>query len=220
MKHFARIRHLSEVLALLLLIFFSAVKANDLAQPVILVATERLADSALAETVLVAAPLADGSHIGFIVSKPTDDTLASLFPEQVAAREVVDSVYFGGPVLPQALFAIAHSPPARKEGFFELMPGVVVVYETEAIDNIIETAPNDARYFLGFIVWQPGGLNKEIRNGVWQVKPADSGTVFAQKPKNLWKALYHERHGIEARVGPVLPLRAARAGPAASSLAG
>jgi len=207
MKLVTKVAWSFEMLALLFTCFAGAVRASDPAQAVILVATPRLADSPLAETVLVAAPLSDGSHIGFVVSNPTGVTLSSLFPEQAAARRVVDSVFLGGPLLPQTLFAIARSPPAEKHGFVELIPAVFVVFEADAIDQIIETAPNDARYFLGLIVWQPGGLEDEIRDGSWQVRPAEARTVFTSQPKKLWKALYRESHGIEASIDPATPAR-------------
>jgi len=200
MRRFACIPYPSELLMLTLLVLFTtAVKAADLTQPVILVATERLADSPLAETVLVAAPLSDGSHIAFVVSNPTNHTLASLFPEHVAARRVADSVFLGGPLFPQTLFAIAHVPLEHKQGLLELAPGVVVVFQADEIDRIIETAPNDARYFLGLILWPPGGLEEEVDKGVWQARPAEARTVFSQKPRNLWRTLYDGTHSAVAR---------------------
>ena len=35
--------------------------------------------------------------------------------------------------------------------------------------RLLEDAPNDARYFIGFVGWQPGELDAEIARGFWFV---------------------------------------------------
>jgi putative AlgH/UPF0301 family transcriptional regulator len=57
--------------------------------------------------VLIAVPLRDGSHIGFILNRPTPVTPGTLFPEHAPSRKIVAPVYFGGPVLVESLFAVA-----------------------------------------------------------------------------------------------------------------
>jgi putative AlgH/UPF0301 family transcriptional regulator len=85
------------------------------------------------------------------------------------------------------------------------MPGVVLVMDAEAIDRIIETTPNDARYFAGLIVWQPGELDDEVRAGAWEVNPADPSAVFSTHPEMLWKTLSHGGVRLEARSHPDRP---------------
>src|SRR5258705_2810647 len=165
--------------------------ATDLPQPVTLVATRSLASSGFRETVLFAAPMPNGMHIGFVVNRPTDVTLATAFPEHIPSRKVADPLYVGGPVLPQQLFAVARTPPKDAGELLQLMPGLVLVMDGDAIDRIIEATPNDARYFLGLIVWQPGELDEEVGAGAWEVSPADASAVFAAHPEMLWKTLSH-----------------------------
>jgi putative transcriptional regulator len=173
--------------------------AADLSQPMTLVATPRLASSEFNETVLFAAPLPNGMHIGFIVNRPSDVPLATAFPEHGPSRKVVDPVYFGGPIMPQMVVAVVRTPAQDAKTQLELMPGVVLVVDGEAIDRIIETTPNDARYFAGFIVWQPGELDDEIRAGAWEVDPADPSAVFSAHPEMLWKTLSHGGVRLEVR---------------------
>ncbi len=47
----------------------AAAPAADLSQAVILVASARLADSSFAQTVILAAPLPQGGHLGFVVNR-------------------------------------------------------------------------------------------------------------------------------------------------------
>jgi putative transcriptional regulator len=195
----------SRSLGILLLVLGCAAgtaSATDLTQPITLVATPRLASSEFRETVLFAAPLPNGMHVGFIVNKPSEVALAAAFPEHAPSSKVVDPVYVGGPVLPEMVFAVVHTPPKDAENVLQLMPDVVLVMDGTAIDRIIETTPNDARYFAGLIVWQPGELDEEIRAGAWNVSPADASTVFSANPKMLWKTLSRGGARLEARLQP------------------
>ena len=175
-----------------------AVHAAEVSAPVMLVATERLAGSGYGETVLIAAPLRNGASIGFIINRPTGVKLGALFPEHAPSRRVVDPVYFGGPALPESLFVIARRTPEGKGAGGEaipLMSGLVLVLDGATVDRVIETMPNDARYFAGLVVWRPGELDEEIRAGAWQVLPADAKTVFHVNPAGLWRDLHRAEEG-------------------------
>ena len=157
-------------------------------QAVMLVATERLAGSGYEETVLVATPLPGGEHVGFIINRPTKVKLAMLLPEHAASRKVVDPVYLGGPLLTESLFALARRAPEGGD-VIPLESGLVLAIDAVTVGRLIETMPNDARYFAGLVVWQAGELDDEIRAGAWEVRPADAGTVFHANPAGLWKEL-------------------------------
>ena len=179
-------------LATLLVLFVAltgAARAADLSQAVILVASERLAGSPFEQTVILAAPLPQGGHVGFVVNRPTGVKLETLFPEQPSTRNVADPVYAGGPVLSNAVFAVTRKAPENNGNFFAPMPGLVVVIDGATVDRIIETTPNDARYFVGLMFWAPDDLEDEIRNGAWEVRPADVDTVLRANSTGLWKSL-------------------------------
>jgi putative transcriptional regulator len=154
-----------------------------------LVATANLAGSGFDEAVLVAAPLPAGGHVGFIVNRPTSVKLASLFPEHAPSSKVLDPVYVGGPVFPEGVFAVTRRAPEGDENSIALMPGLVAVFGAASVDRVIETTPNDARYFVGLMVWRPGELDEQIRAGTWAVRPADADTVLATNSDALWKTL-------------------------------
>lgn len=189
-------------LGILLVVFgygISMVSAADLQRPLTLVASPSLAGSDFRETVLVAAPLPNGMHVGFIVNRPSGVKLAAVFPEHPPSRKVVDPVYVGGPMVPEMVFAVVPEAPKDTDNVLQLMPGVMLVLDAEAIDRIIETAPNDARYFAGLIVWQPGELDEEVRAGAWEVNAADPSAVFSKNPQMLWKTLSHGGVRLEVR---------------------
>ena len=138
---------------------------------------------------ILAAPLPQGGHLGFIVNRPTQVKLETLFPEQHSTRNVGDPVYAGGPILSNAVFAVTRKAPENNGNFFSPMPGLVVVIDSATVDRIIETTPNDARYFVGLMFWAPDDLEDEIRNGAWEVRPADVDTVLRANSRELSKSL-------------------------------
>ena len=158
-------------------------------QAVMLVATERLAGSGYDEAVVVAVPLPTGEHLGLIINRPTDVKLATLLPAYAPSRKVVDPVYLGGPALSESLFALARRAP-DDSSVIPLGPGLVLVMDGAAVDRVIETMPNDARYFVGLVVWLSGELEEEIRAGAWEVQTADPRAVFHANPAGLWQELH------------------------------
>ena len=182
---------------LLLACAAGAVGAAETSTPMVLVATDRLDGSGYAETVLFAAPLPNGSHIGFIINRPTRVKLSTLFPEHAPSRKVTDPVYFGGPVLTESLFAVARGVPEGAGQTVPLMPGLVLAIDAPTVDRIIERTPNAARYFAGLVIWQPDELAEELRAGAWEVLPAEAKTVFAANPGELWKGLRSAPQGMK-----------------------
>jgi putative transcriptional regulator len=164
-------------------------RAEDLSQPATLIASEDLDGTALAQTVVIAAPLPGGGHVGFIINRPTALKLGEVLPDKASARAVVDPVYLGGPRLTDTLFALSREAPDDADGAIPLLPDLFVVFDEDSIDRIIDHNPNAARYFVGIFVWPPGELDKEVRAGIWGVKPLDTNAVFRKQPKHLWSEL-------------------------------
>jgi len=176
--------------ALLVLIACTgAARAADLSHAVMLVATQMLAGSSYEETVVLAAPLPLGGHMGFIVNRPTNVKLETLFPEHTPSRKVAEPVYLGGPFLSDGLFAVARSKPEGDGEALEIMPGVFAVFDGTSIDRLIESTPNATRYFAGLMAWAPGELDEEIHAGAWDVRPARADFVLGGNTATLWKAL-------------------------------
>ena len=166
----------------------SAARAADLSEPVILVASSLLDQTPFQQAVVLVTPLDKGGHIGFIINKPTGVKLQELFPDDQAARKVKESVYLGGPAFLDSVFAVTRKPP-RLGDAERLMPGLFVVMDSDAIDRIIATTPNEVRFFLGMMVWKPGALEEEVRQSVWELRPADVELVLHARSPGLWRSM-------------------------------
>jgi putative transcriptional regulator len=167
----------------------AAARGADLSEPVILVASSALAGTPFEQAVVLAAPMPDGGHIGFIINKPTGVKLQALFPEDTAARRVTEPVYLGGPVLMPGVFAVTRKAPEGDGAVIPLMPGLVAVLDGATIDRIIKNTPDEARYFLGLMLWKAGDLEDQVSQNTWELRPADVDTVLRARSPGLWNSL-------------------------------
>lgn len=163
----------------------AAAQANtDLSKPLLLVATPELL-GLYSHAVLIAVPMEGDRHIGFIVNRATKMTMAKLFPDHAPSAKVVDPVYFGGPEASETLFALLRRDPGKPSK--RLSQDLFVVANGKAIDKVIETTPNEARYLAGFVGWKPGELAYEFKSGAWYAFDADADAVFRKSADSLWE---------------------------------
>ena len=166
-----------------------AAGAEDLSQPVLLVASSALEGSAFEQTVVLAAPLPNGGHIGFILNRPTKVKLVALFPNDAAAQNVTEPVYLGGPALVSGVFALTRNAPPDGGMIVPLMPGLVAALDAKTVDRILATHPNDARYYAGLMLWNANELEQEVDRNAWEVRPADADTVLSARAHGMWNSL-------------------------------
>jgi len=175
---------MKRILALVLLLAAGLAQAQS-AKPLTLVASPAL-QGLYSHTTLIVVPAGE-SHLGFIVNRATDVKLATLFPEHAPSAKVADPVYFGGPEMVDAIYAVVRHDPGV--GGLRLFGDLYLVAGSDAVDRVIEQTPNDARYFAGFVGWKPGELAKEIEAGYWYVADADPTLFFRHDPARLWDEL-------------------------------
>lgn len=171
--------------ACLLLLAACAASAQDLDKPLLLVAAPEM-QGPYSHTTLLVVPVAN-QHIGFILNRATDLKLGTLFPEHEASAKVADPVYLGGPEHANEIFAVVpHDPggPAMR-----LFGDVFLTAHAPVVDRIIEQTPNAARYFVGFVGWQPGELAAELAAGWWYLAEPDPALVFSKDTGAMWESL-------------------------------
>ena len=180
---------LSLLTAMLLALCASVAAAADLPQTVLLVAKRNLRDRLYGASILIAKPIGDERHVGFIMNKPTNLTLGKLFPKHGPSQKVIDPVYLGGPTGPEVIFAIvkdAKSPGGRS---MQLTSGIYLAYDSAVVDHIIETQPQQARFFAGMVLWAPSELDEEVRRGLWYVLDPQPDILLRKTTDNLWEEL-------------------------------
>jgi putative transcriptional regulator len=180
--------------------FFSAAAAAAPEETVLLVAKRGFEDPVYGSTIVLARPVEGGGHVGFIVNKPTKINLAELFPEHEPSKKVVDPLFLGGTVDINLVFALVERRRSEKDGSIRIAPDLFLAYETKAVDRIIESESDHARFFLGLVVWRPGQLDDELDRGLWYVQEPEAKLVLRRKTDGLWEELV--RRG-EARANTI-----------------
>ena len=167
----------------------------------ILVAHPSLRDLDYRQTVLIAAPAPNGGHVGVILNRPTRRPLASLFPQHEPSKKVIDPVYYGGPFSRGALVALVKTDATPADGAVALTRSLHMAFRANVIDQIIETTPNEARYYVGYVGWRPGELKGELDRGLWSVLNVDPEMVFRKDTDGLWEELLQQTRRIRAKTG-------------------
>lgn len=177
---------MKRTLALIALLVAACVcRAEDLTRPLLLVASPAL-QGAYSHTALLVFPMKD-QHAGFILNRSTDVKMATVFPDHAPSAKVAEPIYFGGPEMMDSLFALVRKDPGP--GSVRVLGDLFVTAEADCLDRIIETTPNDARYFAGFVGWKPGELAKEIESGYWYVEEFDPSQAFRKDAGAMWDEL-------------------------------
>jgi putative transcriptional regulator len=190
------------LIALMALVVTGTPALADGDDAMILIAHPQFRDLEYRQTVLVAAPAPSGGHVGVILNRPTRRSLGSLFPEHEPSKRVADPVYYGGPFSRGALVALVRSDNAPGTGSVLLMKNLYLAFRANTIDHVIETTPNEARYFVGYVGWRPGELKGEIDRGLWSVTGADLDLVFRKDTDGLWEELLQQSKRIRAALPP------------------
>jgi putative transcriptional regulator len=173
-------------------------QAQDDDSAMLLVAHPAFRDLDYRQTVLLAAPGPNGGHVGVILNRPTKRSLSSLFPEHEPSKKVLDPVHYGGPFSRGALVALVKTDSAPGAGTVQVMKNLYMAFRVNTIDEVIESRPNDARYYVGYVGWRPGELKSEIERGIWSVLGADLDVVFRKDTEGLWEEMLQQTKRIRA----------------------
>lgn len=187
------------LVALALALLAGPLYAQSTKEPLILVAVPKLSGF-YQQSVLIAVPVAGNRHVGFIINRPTEVSMARLFPGHDASRKVASPIFLGGPEMVTSVFAMLKATDTPEGKTFAVMPGVQVVAEAKSIDKIIEQTPNAARYYAGFVAWQPGELAQELERGFWFTMSAQPDLMFREDVGGMWEELLERAQRVRTRL--------------------
>jgi putative AlgH/UPF0301 family transcriptional regulator len=161
----------------------------DISETVLLVAKRSLKDRIYGTSILLARPIGEERHVGFIVNKPTSMTLGKLFPKHIPSQKIVDPVYLGGPTGPEVIFAMVKGSQSPGGRSLQLAPGLFLAFDSAIVDHIIETQPQQARFLAGMVMWQPLELAEEVKRGLWHVLPPQPDLLLRKSTDTMWEEL-------------------------------
>jgi putative transcriptional regulator len=129
--------------------------------------------------------------VGLIVNRPTGLPVGKALPKLAGNR--VESIWIGGPVDARALFVL-HRMPYMSKASEEVLPGLYMTTDCDAIQQILKLCPPDPegellRPCVGYAGWGPGQLESELESGSWHVVSAPPPAFFQGSPTSLWREM-------------------------------
>jgi putative transcriptional regulator len=140
-----------------------------------------------AGTVLFVVPAENGSHLGFVLNRPTATPVAEMLAEVPEADKVVSPVYFGGPFQRATVSALVLSPLRPTEDAVRVLPDLYLVRGREEAELVAGRVPSRARFFVGQVRWARGELQAELASRAWIVAEPDVELVINGSADTLWQ---------------------------------
>lgn len=139
---------------------------------------------------------------GVIINRPTNRSLADLLPSQ-RFEAFTDPIFFGGPVVPQGLFALFQSDKYSGPAL-PMLPGVYLAVLPDSVDALLNKPPPRIRFFSGYSGWAPGQLQGELDRGDWLIVDADVKLVFLRDTSRLWEDMVRRARAVRAEAAPAI----------------
>lgn len=178
--------------AALLLAFLGATAVAQQDGPpnaVLLVAKPGLLDRNFRQTVVLVTQAADGSTVGVILNRPT--------PEKNPTTG--ETVYSGGPVMPQVTVALFRTENVPQAAAFPVLKGIYLSMHPANVESLLARRDGSYRLYSGFSGWAPRQLESEMVREGWHMLPATEDVLFRTDTSKLWQEL-NER--ARSRRGP------------------
>ena len=157
-----------------------------------LVARPSILDPLFAKSVVLMLPLTgEPLVVGLILNKPTQITLAKLFPGNRLLKDRTETAYMGGPVEPDVAALVFHSPRPFDQALL-LYDDVYVTFDLKFITARLKDPKQtgDVRLFLGRAQWDPRQLQDEAFNGSWYSLRAEGQVIFEGNSEKLWQRMH------------------------------
>ena len=154
---------------------------------ILLIARSELPDPNFGGAVVLVMNNVGAGPVGVIINRPTQVSVARLFPDLENLAQLHDKVYFGGPVEFGSVWFLfrAAKPP---EHAIQACDGVYFSANRELLMQLLHRdKPMDGlRIFIGYSGWGPGQLEAEIAHGDWSMEHAAADAIFKRKSEHPW----------------------------------
>lgn len=178
------------------LVLAAAAHAQGQSRSLFLIARPGLPDPNFRESVVLVIHSEGTETTGVIINRPMNRSLADLLPGE-RFEPFTDPIFFGGPVIPQGLFALFQSDKYSGPAV-PMLPGVFLAVRPDSVDALLSKPPTKIRFFSGYSGWAPGQLQGELDRGDWLVVDADAKTLFLRDTSRLWEDMVRRARAVHA----------------------
>jgi len=152
----------------------------------LLIASPTLRDPNFARSVVLLCEHGDEGSMGLVLNRPTSHRVA----EAIAGMPdcASQTLFWGGPVQ-QQLVLVLHRSALEAPGGRELVDGMALGNDRDALVQILESNPDPAsrvRIFSGYAGWSAGQLAEEMDMHSWIASPAQAAWLFDTEPDCMW----------------------------------
>jgi putative transcriptional regulator len=160
----------------------------------LLIAMPTLADPNFSQTVTVVCEHTDKGALGIVVNKPLpmrlSDVLSQMNIEPLSEGIAAKAVLRGGPVNTDRGFVL-HRPGGKWDHSHRVSDTVQVTTSRDVLAAMARgEGPEDAFIALGYAGWEPGQLEREIKENSWLSMPIDARMVFEVPYEERWSAAW------------------------------
>jgi putative transcriptional regulator len=166
----------------------------------LLIAMPSLSDPNFSHTVTLICEHTDKGALGIVLNKPLPmrlcDVLSQMKLEPLDDNIGSQPVLRGGPVHTDRGFVL-HRPGGEWDSTHKVSELIQVTTSRDVLAAMARgEGPSDAFIALGYAGWDPGQLEREIRDNAWLAVPATSNLVFELPFEQRWEASW-QTLGVE-----------------------
>ena len=151
----------------------------------LLISEPFLHDDYFRRAVVLIAEHNEKGTVGFILNKPLDILVTEAIPDFPEYDKVA---FFGGPVQRDQLYFV-HTAGEKIEGSFPIGKDLFWLGDFDIVKQKIEDkeiTSKEIRFFIGYAGWEPGQLEKELKEKSWFVSKCDNDLIFNVDSSMMW----------------------------------
>jgi putative transcriptional regulator len=172
---------------------------HEPANGLLLVAKPTIREPTFARTVVLVSQTGNGSTVGVILNRPTRLKLADFLSGEFNTANYRDPIYFGGPVMRQALVMVMRADAAPPAAAFHVLKNVWLTMHPDNIEKMLADPEARYRVYAGFSGWAPNQLASEVMRDGWYFLQADEATLFRADTENMWEELRQRAERPDSR---------------------
>jgi putative transcriptional regulator len=159
-----------------------------------LIAMPGCEDEGFAQTVTLVCEHGEKGALGIVLNKPLPMRLAEVLAQMKLPTQMETigdkTVLRGGPVHQDRGFVL-HRPGGKWESTHKISETIQVTTSRDVLAAMARgEGPDDAFIALGYAQWEPGQLEREIKENAWLTLPLDESVLFNLPYEDRWLAAW------------------------------
>lgn len=162
----------------------------SLKKGVLLIAARKLQEPVFEKTVILITEYSNDGTTGIVINRRTKIPVAQALPQLTELLPVLEHLYIGGPVMPNAINLLMSSKNELVNAK-KIFDDIYLIDTLELFNDVFANHPDTEyiRIYSGYAGWAPGQLESELMRGDWYLWHTSRDMVFNNSPELLWQEL-------------------------------